>query len=92
MFDTTYVLKQQDLDDNGKGDGFIDNIATADSDQTVPLSDAESTALLRTVGLGLEKNVTGVLGGIGNLLADSPVTSFSTAFGFTTPVQSPSPA
>ena len=71
VFDTTYVLKQQDLDDNGKGDGFIDNIATADSDQTVPLSEAESTALLRTVGLGLEKNVTGVLGGIGNLLADS---------------------
>lgn len=71
VFNTTYVLTQADLDDNGKGDGYIDNTATADSDQTVALSDSESTALLRTVGLGLEKNVTGIVGGIGNLLADS---------------------
>ena len=71
VFETTYVLTQQDLDDNGQGDGYIDNIATADSDQTVPLSDNEATAILRQVGLGLEKTVTAVEGGNSNLLTDS---------------------
>jgi uncharacterized repeat protein (TIGR01451 family) len=71
VFETSYVLTQADLDNNGGGDGYIDNTATAASDQTLALSDTESTALLRTVGLGLEKNVTGIEGGNSNLFADA---------------------
>ena len=33
-YETTYILKQADLDDNGGGDGDIDNTATADSNET----------------------------------------------------------
>ena len=68
-YETTYTLKQSDLDNNGGGDGYIDNTATADSDQTGEISDTESTALLRTVGLGVEKSVTGISGG--NIFADA---------------------
>ena len=68
-YDTSYTLQQSDLDSNGGGDGYIDNTATADSDQTGSISDTESTALLRTVGLGIEKNVTGITGG--NMFADT---------------------
>ena len=71
VFETSYVVTQQDLNDNGGGDGYIDNTATADSDQTLSLSDTETTALLRTVGLGLEKKVTSIEGGISNLFADT---------------------
>ncbi len=71
VYTTSYVLTQADLDDNGKGDGYIDNTATADADQTVALSDTESTALLRTVGLGIEKSVTSVEGGNNNMFADA---------------------
>ena len=62
-FETFYTLKQSDLDDNGKGDGYIDNVATADSDQTPAISDNEATPLLRTVGLGVDKNATDIAGG-----------------------------
>ena len=62
-FETSYTLKQSDLDDNGKGDGYIDNVATADSDQTEAISDNEATPLLRTLGLGVEKNITDIAGG-----------------------------
>ncbi|PUE49117.1 hypothetical protein B9Z47_06340 [Limnohabitans sp. 2KL-1] len=72
VYITDYVLTQADLDNNGQGDGYIDNIATADADQTVPVSDNESTALLRTVGLGIEKSVTSVGGGNNNLFVDAP--------------------
>ncbi len=75
VYTTTYVLTQADLDNNGEvggpSDGYIDNLATAGSDQTAPVSDNEATALLRTVGLGLEKNVTSIEGGTNNLFADS---------------------
>ncbi|WP_298599345.1 hypothetical protein [uncultured Limnohabitans sp.] len=75
VVETSYVITQADLDNNGGGggggDGYIDNTATADSDQTLALSDTESTALLRTVGLGLEKKVTSIEGGILNQFADS---------------------
>jgi uncharacterized repeat protein (TIGR01451 family) len=62
-FETSYTLKQSDLDDNGKGDGYIDNVATADSDQTPAISDNEATPLLRTVGLGVDKSATDIAGG-----------------------------
>ena len=69
-FESTYTLTQADVDSNGDGDGYHDNVAMADSDQTAPLSDAESTPILRTIGLGVEKNVTGITGGNNNGFAD----------------------
>jgi len=62
-FETSYTLTQADLDDYGKGDGYIDNVATADSDQTEAISDNEATPLLRSVGLGVEKTITDIAGG-----------------------------
>jgi len=67
---STYTLTQADVDSNGDGDGYHDNTATADSDQTAALSDTESSPLLRTIGLGVEKNVSGVTGGNNNGFAD----------------------
>ncbi|WP_291927967.1 hypothetical protein [Limnohabitans sp.] len=70
VYGSTYTLTQTDVDSNGDGDGYHDNIAYADSDQTAQLSDAESTPLLRTIGLGVEKNVTSITGGNNNGFAD----------------------
>ena len=71
VYDTTYTLSQADIDSNGDGDGYHDNTAYADSDQTAQISEGESTPLLRTIGLGVEKNVTGITGGNGNGFADA---------------------
>jgi uncharacterized repeat protein (TIGR01451 family) len=70
VLNSSYTLTQADVDSNGDGDGYHDNTATADSDQTAALSDTESSPLLRTIGLGVEKNVTGVTGGNNNGFAD----------------------
>ena len=70
VYKSTYTLTQIDVDSNGDGDGYHDNIAMADSDQTGLLSDAESTPLLRTTGLGVEKNVASITGGNNNNFAD----------------------
>jgi len=70
VFSSTYTLTQADVDSNGDGDGYHDNTATADSDQTAALSDTESSPILRTIGLGVEKNVSGVTGGNNNGFAD----------------------
>jgi uncharacterized repeat protein (TIGR01451 family) len=70
VYSSTYTLTQADVDSNGDGDGYHDNTATADSDQTASLSDTESSPLLRTIGLGVEKNVAGVTGGNNNGFAD----------------------
>ncbi len=70
VFSSTYTLTQADVDSNGDGDGYHDNTATADSDQTASLSDTESSPLLRSIGLGVNKSVTGVTGGNNNGFAD----------------------
>lgn len=70
VYESTYTLTQTDVDSNGDGDGYHDNMAMADSDQTEPLSDEESTPLLRTIGLGVEKNVASITGGNNNNFAD----------------------
>ncbi|WP_146185769.1 DUF11 domain-containing protein [Limnohabitans sp. 2KL-1] len=70
VYSSSYTLTQADVDSNGDGDGYHDNTATADSDQTAELSDTESTPLLRTIGLGVEKNVSGITGGNNNGFAD----------------------
>jgi hypothetical protein len=67
---TSYTLTQADLDNNGGGDGYIDNVAIATCDQTPQASDTESVPLLRNVGLSFDKAFTGVTGGNDNGLAD----------------------
>jgi uncharacterized repeat protein (TIGR01451 family) len=66
----SYTLTQADLDNNGGGDGYIDNLALADCSQTSQVSDAESVPILRNVGLSFDKAFIGVTGGNGNTLAD----------------------
>ena len=38
-------MTQADIDNNGGGDGDIDNTATADSDQTGPVTDSAAVPL-----------------------------------------------
>jgi uncharacterized repeat protein (TIGR01451 family) len=71
LIETQYVLTLADLDGNGGGDGYIDNLATADSDQTEPVSDAESAALVRSIALNFDKAFVNVTAGNGNALADA---------------------
>ena len=53
-------MTQADIDNNGGGDGDIDNTATADSDQTGPASDSAAVPLAQSPALSIEKTVTGV--------------------------------
>ena len=61
-FNTTYTLKQADLDNNGGGDGDIDNTATADSDQTGPKDASAFAPILQAPKVDLEKLVSTVGG------------------------------
>ncbi|MCV2891048.1 DUF11 domain-containing protein, partial [Ruegeria sp. XHP0148] len=56
----TYAITQADIDNNGGGDGDIDNTATADSDQTDPVDDSEEVPVVQDPGLAIDKQVTGV--------------------------------
>lgn len=42
---TSYKVTQEDIDDNGGGDGFVDNVATADSEET-PEKPAEASVII----------------------------------------------
>ena len=55
-----YTVTQAEIDNNGGGDGDIDNTATADSDQTGPVSDSAAVPLGQSPALAIEKTVTGV--------------------------------
>lgn len=54
-FDSSYTLKQSDLDDQGGGDGDIDNTAMVDSTQTDSVSDDAAVALAYTPDLMILK-------------------------------------
>ncbi|MBU3694469.1 MAG: DUF11 domain-containing protein, partial [Rhodocyclaceae bacterium] len=71
VFESTYVLKQSDLDDKGGGDGDIDNTATADSDQTEPVSDSEVVPLVYAPKMMLYKDVDFTDGGDGDAATDA---------------------
>ena len=58
----SYTVSQGDINDDGGGDGDIDNTATADSDQTDQVSDSEQVPLVQAPGLGIDKVVTSVDG------------------------------
>ena len=55
-------MTQAEIDNNGGGDGDIDNTATADSDQTEPVSDSAAVPLAQSPALSIVKTVTGVDG------------------------------
>jgi uncharacterized repeat protein (TIGR01451 family) len=72
-FNTAYILTQADLDGQGGGDGDIDNTATADSNQTGPVSDSATVALpTPQPGLAIDKVFISVTGGNNNGVADAP--------------------
>ena len=51
-------MTQADIDNNGGGDGDIDNTATADSDQTGPVTDSAAVPLAQSPALTIEKTVS----------------------------------
>ncbi len=57
-YDTSYTLLQSDLDDNGGGDGDIDNTATADSDETDQAEDSASVPVDQNPALTIEKEAS----------------------------------
>ena len=54
----SYTVTQADIDDNGGGDGDIDNTATADSSQTGPVTDSATVPLAQTPALTITKVAT----------------------------------
>ena len=58
IYTASYTLTQADLDDNGGGDGDIDNVATGDSDQTPLTPTRETVPLIRTPALNVTKAAT----------------------------------
>jgi len=60
QFMPTYTVSQADLDGNGGGDGDIDIVATADSEETEPVSDDAEVPLNRAPSLTIVKEATGI--------------------------------
>jgi uncharacterized repeat protein (TIGR01451 family) len=54
----SYAVTQADLDNNGGGDGDIDNVVTADSNETGPDTDDESVPLVQSPSLSITKDAT----------------------------------
>ena len=54
----SYAVTQADIDNNGGGDGDIDNVATADSNETGPDTDDESVPLAQSPSLSITKDAT----------------------------------
>jgi uncharacterized repeat protein (TIGR01451 family) len=54
-YSAAHTVTQGEIDSNGGGDGFIENIATADSDQTDPDSDDEAVPVARAPSLNIVK-------------------------------------
>ncbi|MDX9848796.1 MAG: hypothetical protein RBT74_17590, partial [Tenuifilaceae bacterium] len=54
----TYAVTQSDIDNNGGGDGDIDNTATADSNQTEEDAASETVLIVRNPLINIEKSST----------------------------------
>ena len=71
-YNTSYTLTQADLDNHGGGDNDIDNTATADSNETGPVSDSAEVPLVGiTPAIAIDKVFLNVTGGDGDALADA---------------------
>ena len=56
-YTAVYEVIQDDLDNNGGGDGFIDNVATGDTAETDPLTDSARAAIQLLPAIEVEKNL-----------------------------------
>ncbi|MGB9929106.1 MAG: DUF7507 domain-containing protein [Methanosarcina sp.] len=65
-----YTTTQKDLDNNGNGKGFIENIATVDCDQLEPKTDTETVPITQNFSYLIEKRVTQI-DAKGNKVIDS---------------------
>lgn len=54
----SYALQQSDLDSDGGGNRQIENYATADTDQTAPLTDSEGVTVIYDAQIDLTKYVS----------------------------------
>src|SRR4029078_9385036 len=71
-YNTSYTLTQADLDNHGGGDNDIDNTATADSNETGPVSDGGEVPLVGiTPAIAIDKVFLNVTGGDGDAAADA---------------------
>ncbi|MGB6044471.1 MAG: hypothetical protein WBF93_15035, partial [Pirellulales bacterium] len=59
----TYTVQQSDIDDNGGGDGDIDNTATVSSTELPDESDSEDVPIDQNPAYAIDKTVTDVDGG-----------------------------
>ena len=62
-YTAAHTVTQAEIDSNGGGDGDIDNIATADSDQTGPDTDDATVPVAQTPALNIVKDVASVTDG-----------------------------
>jgi hypothetical protein len=56
-YSASYDVTQADIDNNGGGDGTIDNVATGDTAETPQDTDDASVAIIRNPGIDIEKSV-----------------------------------
>src|SRR6185295_7701483 len=72
-YNTSYTLTQADLDGQGNAgsDHDIDNTATADSNETGPVSDSAQVPLVYNPTIAIDKVFLNVTGGDGDALADA---------------------
>ncbi len=70
-YTATHTVTQAEMDSNGGGDGLLDNTATADSNETDPVTDTASIPVLRLPAMTIDKAFVSVTGGNGNDVADA---------------------
>ena len=71
VVETSYVITQADLDNNGGGNGYLENTSVADSNETMPVTDTETVQLLAKPILFVNKSFVNVTGGNSNNLVDA---------------------
>jgi hypothetical protein len=101
-YTATHIVQQSEIDTNGSGNGLVDNTATADSDQTAPVSDSATVPIEQHPAMSIDKvalpgqdadhvgevlNYTIDVSNTGNMtLTGVTVTDVNTDFGTTDPV------
>ncbi len=58
FYTATHTVTQAEIDSNGGGDGVLENTATADSDETDPVSDSASIPILQLPSLNIVKDAS----------------------------------
>jgi uncharacterized repeat protein (TIGR01451 family) len=70
-YTATHTVTQAELDNQGGGDGDVDNIATADSNETGPDTDPAEAPLIYSPSFNIVKDVSSVTGGDADGKVDS---------------------